>query len=484
MATDFKADSHANAQIISYNLYGETVCASAARISTTRGDALEIFQNASDREKNQNLIRKVLASGHASVIEHMTFTIALRNVSVFIEEFFIEHRLASYTVKSRRYVDYSQQGYYIPADLSKDARNLYQSYMNPLFDAYHALLNLNIPKEDARFLLPYAFHSNFYCTLNARELIHIIQAARHGKYHNPPELQAIADQLETQLNSLFPFLQARKFPRLFDENPARENAETKSIQYHYNYPVFLTEQEAGLVSVLQSPAQPDQILKAAYQIANPGAINKTTRPGETANPGEHDKISDPDWREFIKSQLQSTSQYSRARELEQLAYTFRIQDITLSGVTHLVRHRMQSPVIPPIPSVSLDRFILPESVQSNPDAAKIYQTSIENAANIRARAFEIPEFEHYRAYFALSGNLVNVMTTMNARELEVFIRLRTCQRAQWEIRHIAVRALDLLRRNFPDLFHLYGPACYTTGVCPEGRLTCGQAREVIARFQP
>ena len=32
------------------------------------------------------------------------------------------------------------------------------------------LLEAGVPREDARFLLPYAFHSNFYCTLNAREL--------------------------------------------------------------------------------------------------------------------------------------------------------------------------------------------------------------------------------------------------------------------------------------------------------------------------
>ena len=78
------------AKIISYNLYGETVCASAARISTTKGNALEIFNNSIDIEKNKTLIGKVLKSGHKSVIEHAVFSIAFENVSVFVEQFFFE----------------------------------------------------------------------------------------------------------------------------------------------------------------------------------------------------------------------------------------------------------------------------------------------------------------------------------------------------------------------------------------------------------
>ena len=52
--------------------------------------------------------------GHMSFIEHATFTIAFENVSAFVEQFFIEFRLASFTIKSRRYVDFGKMGFYIP----------------------------------------------------------------------------------------------------------------------------------------------------------------------------------------------------------------------------------------------------------------------------------------------------------------------------------------------------------------------------------
>lgn len=113
----------------------EEVCASAARISTTAGDAHEIFENAGGNPKNHPLIGKVLASGHKSLIEHAVFSIALRDVSVFVEQFFIECRPASFTVKSRRYVDFSKLGYHISPELEGEDRALYRRYMDGLFAA-------------------------------------------------------------------------------------------------------------------------------------------------------------------------------------------------------------------------------------------------------------------------------------------------------------------------------------------------------------
>ena len=77
-------------------------------------------------------------------------------------------------MKSRRYVDFSGVGYYVPPELEGEPLALYRDYMDTLFSAYGTLLERGVPKEDARFLLPYSFRSNFYCTLNARELAHVI----------------------------------------------------------------------------------------------------------------------------------------------------------------------------------------------------------------------------------------------------------------------------------------------------------------------
>ena len=80
---------NSQAKIISCNKNNVEICASAARISTTKGNSVEIFEKAANNTKNQELINKVLMSGHKSVIEHAVFTIAFCDVSAFVEQFFI-----------------------------------------------------------------------------------------------------------------------------------------------------------------------------------------------------------------------------------------------------------------------------------------------------------------------------------------------------------------------------------------------------------
>lgn len=439
------------ARIVSWNIYGEEVCASAARISTSKGNAEELFAQARDNPKNRDLIGKVLRSGHRSVIEHAVFSIALKDVSVYVEQFFIECRLASFTVKSRRYVDFGGLGYHIPPALEGQSRADYRQYMDLLFSAYQKLLDEGVPKEDARFLLPYAFCSNFYCTLNARELTGLLRAARYGRGRRIPELQELAGQLRTQLEELFPCL----LPEI--DRPGTENGEEALCAPLFgDGPVFVSEAEAGTVRLLAAPADPMGLLECAWRTGNPR--------GARALPLE----------ELVRSE--------RPRELEQLSYTFGISGVTLAGVTHLVRHRMQSVIVPPVQTADYSRFILPDTIREREGALEIYRQALTEAGRLARRMCEDPELRAYHYYYAVSGNLLDVMTTLNARELKLMVQLRTCSRAQWEIRHIALELLRRLREHFPALFNRYGPSCYLCGSCPEGKLSCGRQEEMKARF--
>ncbi len=439
------------AKIVSWSAAGEEVCASAARISTTPGDALELFEKAQGNPRNQDLIGKVLRSGHRSVIEHAVFSIALQNVSVYVEQYFIERRLASFTVKSRRYVDFSGLGYYIPSELSGEALTAYRSYMDGLFAAYRKLLDADVPKEDARFLLPYAFCSNFYCTLNARELVSLIRSIRLGQGGAVPELRDIANQLEKQLLERFPALESE----LECSKPAEAPPEEPTPVFREE-PVWVTEAEAGSAELLAGPADPGRLLERARQAAGLGANKPLSLEALLASP--------------------------RPRELEQLSYTFAVSDLTLAGVTHLVRHRMQSVIVPPIQSVDHSRFILPDTIRNDPAALAVYQSALTEANRAAKALCEDPALRPYSCYYAVSGNMLDVMTTLNARELMLIVRLRTCTRAQWEIRHVAMGILRLLREQYPALFDRFGPSCYLTGQCPEGRMSCGRQEEMRELF--
>lgn len=426
------------AKIISVNQYGEAICAGAARISTTQGNAMNIFESSKENPDNLQLVGKVLRSGHQSVLEHAVFSLALWNVSAFVEQFFIEFRLASFTVKSRRYVDFSGQGYYIPDGLSHEAQKEYCHYMDELFRSYGKLLELGVPKEDARFLLPYSFHSNFFCTLNARELVRLINAA---EMRGIPELSIIAEQLSDQLRTLFP-------------NAAQllkgESAEPHIVVLKDVYD-FVTQEKAGNVELLQSPHNPMTLLDAAWEVSHPG--------GEVLN-------------------LERLAVSNRPRELEQLNYTFSIEDISLPALTHLVRHRMQSIVIPPLEKIKGERQLVPDSVQNNSELLDIYASTLLKTGKLRKWVALNPELRQHSVYFLTGATLTSVITTMNARELLLFIRLRSCSRAQWEIRNIAVRMLGKVTPSFPELFCHYGPSCVVTGKCPEGAMSCGRVKNL------
>lgn len=443
------------AKIISYNINSTEVCASAARISTTPGDANEIFEQSKENPKNADLIEKVLRSGHKSVIEHAVFTVAFWNISVFVEQYLIEFRLASFTVKSRRYVDFSKFGYYTPPELDGDDEARYRHYMEPLFSAYGDLLRRGVPKEDARFVLPYSFRSNFYCTLNARELVHVIRSIRCGRGRAIPELQNLADQLVNQIETVFPCLlpELNNLPRGEQTDAACTDVFPLDAS-----PCFVGAQETGAVKLVGAPADPIAILRAAYAAGAPGSVQP-----------------------FRIGRLLASA---RPRELEQLTYSLSVSDVTLSGITHFVRHRMQSVIVPPIQSVNHSRYIVPESIKNEPGAWDAYRSALEAAHRALQEIVQRPPLRKYGYYFAVSGNMMDVMTTMNARELKLFLQLRSCSRAQWEIRKIAVSVLRRLREHCPALYDRFGPSCYLLGRCPEGALTCGKMDEVCAAFHP
>ena len=74
-----------------------------------------------------------------------------------------------------------------------------------------------------------------------------------------------------------------------------------------------------------------------------------------------------------------------------------------------------------------------------------------------------------------------IICTFNARSLLNFFEHRCCNRAQWEIRDVAQQMLVLVKEVAPHIFRKAGPGCLY-GSCPEGRMSCGRAKEMRERF--
>ena len=120
-------------------------------------------------------LKHAIKSGHESVLEHVSFTFMLRNVSRVLLAQLTRHRLASYSVESQRYVSY-KDGFnvHIPTDNPK-LLDLYEAAMNYSEKVYKWLLEAGVDAEDARYVMPNAATTTIVVTMNARELRHFFR---------------------------------------------------------------------------------------------------------------------------------------------------------------------------------------------------------------------------------------------------------------------------------------------------------------------
>ena len=120
-------------------------------------------------------LKHAIKSGHESVLEHVSFTFMLQNVSRVLLAQLTRHRLASYSVESQRYVSY-KDGFkvHIPTDNPK-LLDLYATAMSSSEKIYQQLLEAGVDPEDARYVMPNAATTTIVVTMNARELRHFFR---------------------------------------------------------------------------------------------------------------------------------------------------------------------------------------------------------------------------------------------------------------------------------------------------------------------
>ena len=434
--------NHSQAIIIHKNAEALRIAASSARISTQQGTAMEIYDKSGDSEKDLNLLKKVLASGHKSVVEHQTLSIAFNDVSVLVEQFVIECRLASFTVKSRRYVDFGEAGWVCPEGLSPEQKVLYDAAMAARFEDYRRLMELGVPKEDARFVLPYCLRSNFFMTVNARELIALVCAMLYGRGKGFREIEALGAQLKAQFDEMYPGVidaEAKRYPH-YEPMPLPES-------------ILSGGDKVGDAELIAAPEDTEGFMDAVYNFTGRFPMDDHKAHG-------HAMLTD-----------------ARPRELELLHYTFRVRRVSLACVTHFTRHRMVSLLVPPVSrALAEGDYVLPETVKAIPEAEAIYRRAFE-AQGLAAREVQgLGMSAENLSYFAMSGHQLDLMISMNMRELIHFFKLRTCRRAQWEIQGVAWKMLRLLMDHEPNVFIYLGPSC-VYGPCPEGRMSCGRPYE-------
>jgi thymidylate synthase (FAD) len=225
------------------------------------------------------------------------------------------------------------------------------------------------------------------------------------------------------------------------------------------------------VALLQYTPEPERTVALAARLCySPADIDELQK-----------KISSADIRNFLEK-IMSLGHQS---VLEHASFTFGIEGISRVTTHQLVRHRIASFSQQSQRYVShTERFsaVIPPTIAGRPEVLARFEAQLAalHQAYAEMVAAGIPAED--ARYILPNATETKIIVTMNARELLHFFELRCCERAQWEIRAMAVEMLKLVRPVAPVIFKDAGPGCLT-GPCPEGTLTCGRIKEVRERFK-
>jgi thymidylate synthase (FAD) len=171
--------------------------------------------------------------------------------------------------------------------------------------------------------------------------------------------------------------------------------------------------------------------------------------------------------------------------LEHASFTFGIEGISRVTSHQLVRHRLASYSQQSQRYVShKKRFaaVVPPAITGRPALLARFEAQLDALHKCYAEMVDAGVPTEDARYILPNATETKLLVTMNARELLHFFGARCCERAQWEIRAMAMEMLRLSKAVAPTIFRDAGPGCIS-GSCPEGTMTCGNIQDVRERFR-
>lgn len=219
-------------KLIAYTPNPEKVVAFAGKMCYSSLNAEYLWDSITDDEAAK-FIHRLSGMGHTSPFEHATFTFSIEGVSRVLLAQITRHRIASFSVRSQRYVDHQNPDYFVPeAFFESDALN--EQYRVAVSQSYAAYNNLRealnkvylseieasgmshkdalrradkMAMENARYVLPNAVNTQMVVTMNARELLHFFSERCCNRAQK--EIRDLADEMLSQCKEVAPNLFAK-----------------------------------------------------------------------------------------------------------------------------------------------------------------------------------------------------------------------------------------------------------------------------------
>lgn len=199
----------------------ERTVAMSARLCYSPIGAAQLEEKISD-EQAAKLVRKLVSMGHLSTLEHVTFTFAIEGVSRVLTHQLVRHRIASYSQQSQRYVKEHDFETIVPASIASkpEAKAKFDKLMTEIQEMYDEFIALDIPAEDARYILPNATETKIVCTFNARSLLNFfsLRCCTRAQW----EIRALANEMLRQCQAVAPVIFENAGPTCVSEGVCHE----------------------------------------------------------------------------------------------------------------------------------------------------------------------------------------------------------------------------------------------------------------------
>jgi len=157
--------------------------------------------------KPTQLVKRLKEDGHFATFRFGQITFHISGISRACSMQMLRHKFLDFLQRSQRYCNEKNTKFMIPPSIKDngDAKLEYNYALDSIQSAYSILLKLGIPKEDARYILPNACHTELNVTGS-------IQAWWDFLYGNAGRLQpaaqweirGVAEEIERQLHEIAP----------------------------------------------------------------------------------------------------------------------------------------------------------------------------------------------------------------------------------------------------------------------------------------
>ena len=205
-----------NVKLLRVTENGTNLVAEAARIS-----------GVSSIQTAKGIIELITDNDYSSALEHIHFTFDISAISVALSRELLEHRIASHTARSTRYMEEKGFSYYVPRELEEregeegEGVRIYKEAMARAGEAYTKLRELGVAREQARYVLPMALHTHYVVTMNVRSLINFFMLRLCVRAS--PEIRELAMRMYKVCMDEYPDIFSRIWCRGFTLGVCPEN---------------------------------------------------------------------------------------------------------------------------------------------------------------------------------------------------------------------------------------------------------------------